>query len=586
MYVADHYSEYQILDIFTFQMASDLMNPVQCNICEKAAAKFNCNTCGDVLCATCKVHHLKSKATGDHKIVPYAEKLNPKYIAQLFCSTHRNHAPKFWCETCGVPICDACVTNEHKGHQCTNITTVLTQKRDAMVEEMKMIRDNTMGEWTEVLKQAQNVTANFIDNIGKIEKDLVTRAQEMHREVDAILLSSQKILQQMKESGLGNLKDQEKYLENRLKQLQDAVQRYEDQLCDANPHALLQFEPGTGQRKDETKYPDLKTTPVPVFTKGENNTNAMNNMFGQLSSQVIQQKSGESKEKSNSDPAATAASGQRKEPSSQPSATQRSLVLIPTPSIQSNFSVDQIFPFIACVNQGQAWVYTKGKTLQLVDRDRTVSNTINTDFPISAMTVTADGELLLSDYSNSRIRSVSRKREIRTLFRTSWMPEGLCCLQNNDIVVTFPNASKVVVYSRKGDIRQKMDHIKFRCPMRVAVNKVNQDIYICDHESNYCYSAGKVVTVGADGRLRYEYSGQGGKEFAPLDVCTDHMGHILITDYDNNRVHILDQEGQFMQYILTSQQGLDRPTTIDVDKEGYIWVGEFNRCVKVARYLQ
>ena len=34
------------------------------------------------------------------------------------------------------------------------------------------------------------------------------------------------------------------------------------------------------------------------------------------------------------------------------------------------------------------------------------------------------------------------------------------------------------------------------------------------------------------------------------------MGHILITDCKNHRVHILDQERRFIQYILTSQQGL------------------------------
>ena len=68
------------------------------------------------------------------------------------------------------------------------------------------------------------------------------------------------------------------------------------------------------------------------------------------------------------------------------------------------------------------------------------------------------------------------------------------------------------------------------------------------------------------------------------------MGHVLIADHNNHRVHILDQEGQFIQFILTSQQGLHEPITIDVDKEGYVWVGELvdinKGRVKVARYLQ
>ena len=68
------------------------------------------------------------------------------------------------------------------------------------------------------------------------------------------------------------------------------------------------------------------------------------------------------------------------------------------------------------------------------------------------------------------------------------------------------------------------------------------------------------------------------------------IGHVLITDFDNSRVHILDQEGQFIKYILASQQGLSKPITIDVNMEGYIWVGEYvdfyKGRVKVAKYLQ
>ena len=565
------------MNISLFQMASDLMNPVQCNICENASAKFNCNTCGDVLCAICKTYHLKSKGTRDHKVVPYAEKLNPKYIAQLFCSTHRHHAPKFWCDTCGVPICDSCVTNEHRGHQCNNITDVLTEKRDAMLAEMKMIRDTTMAEWKEVLKQAQTITTEYIENIDKIDKELVARAQEMHREVDIILLRRQQTLKEIKESGLGKLQDQEKYIRERLQQLQEDVQRYEDQLVDSDPNALLQFQQGMEHSKDEQKSFSLETISLPIFTKGQGDNSEIQNMFGQLSTQVIPKKSREIPYKySDTELALSELTN---------SATKRSL--IQKPYVQSQFSADQIFPYIACVNQGQAWVYTQDVTLQLMDRDGTVQDTIKTNFDIDDMAVTSDGDILLADLRNKCIKSVSGKKTISTLFNTSGRPYSLCCLHNNNIVVTFCRESKVIMYSRSGEIIQAFnDHIKFRYPMSVAVNKVNQNIYVCDHEENCINSTGKVMTIGTDGQLLYEYSGQDSKNFYPVKICTDLIGHIFITDLNNHCIHILDQEGKFVQYVLTSEQGLNEPTIIDVDSEGYVWVAEFyNRCVKVASYL-
>ena len=194
-------------------MASDLMNPAQCNICEATAAKFNCNTCGDALCATCKGYHLKSKGTKHHKIVPYAEKLNPKYLAALLCPNHKTPGPKFWCNTCELPICDSCITsNEHQGHQYSDITTTLSERRDAMLVDMKTLRDQTVGEWEGVLKQAKKMKTKYQSDIDGIGKELIARAKVMHKQVDNILVTSQKTLQQIKRFGLAKLQQQENYL--------------------------------------------------------------------------------------------------------------------------------------------------------------------------------------------------------------------------------------------------------------------------------------------------------------------------------------------------------------------------------------
>ena len=593
-----------------FQMATALLSTVLCNKCDNHAAKFHCNTCGDALCATCKENHLASKGTRHHVIVSYAKKLDPKYLIGLICHTHNTSDPELWCDTCGVPICFTCITEKHRGHEVSKITSVLSQKRDAMLEEVKSFRDKTVEKWSEVLQQAQNITSNYQAKIDEIDKDLQTRAQEMHRQVDAILSHSQRALQQMKISGLDKLQKQEKYIGDRLQQLREDVTKYEDQLTGADQNAVLQFKPGKIPCKEEP--PSLEAAAsIPAFAKGENDAYAMQKIFGELSNEDKDTLKKSPQSLSSTQLEATSDSresktkldsGETMMPLS-PSSTRSSAMkksLDPNPSVQSDFYVNIHLPHIACVRQELAWVKTEEKKLkkvsaspnwtsrstvkvQLVDRNGTVRDTINTDFDINGMTVTADGELLMTDGRNKCIRSVS----ISTLFNTSWKPYGLCCLHNKDIVVTFRDDCKVVVYSRNGEIRQKMDHIKFRHPMSVAVNKVNQDIYVCDHKENNRYSAGKVVTIAADGQLRYEYAGQGGKEFAPVDVCTDEMGHVLITDLNNHRVHILDQEGQFIQYILTSQQGLNYPTTIDVNQEGYVWVGEyFNECVKVTRYLQ
>ena len=233
---------------------------------------------------------------------------------------------------------------------------------------------------------------------------------------------------------------------------------------------------------------------------------------------------------------------------------------------------------------------TANQTIQLMDREGLVKDKINIDFPFGDFVATSDGDLLFADFKNNSIKSISKEKQISPLLTVNMTPSSLCCLHNDIIVVAFCRDSKVIVYNRNGEIRENLDHIKFRFPMRVATNKVNQDIYICDHERNGYETAGKVIVVGANGKSRYEYSGQGDGNFTPVEVCTDAMGRVLITDVGNGRVHILDRDGQFIQYILTSEQGLGQPNAIDVDTEGFVWIGGYvdinNGRMKVARYLQ
>ena len=310
-------------------MASDLMKPVPCDICEKTAAKYHCNNCGDALCPTCKAHHLKSRGTKHHKIVPYAEKLNPKYLAGLLCPKHQTHAPKFGCKTCAVPICDSCViTNEHGGHQFGDITAILSEKRDEMITEMKMLRDTMIGKWEKVLKKAQGITTDFLCSIDQVEKELVSRAKEMHREVEAILSKSKRDLQKIKTVGLAKLRSQEKFLEDRLHQLKIDVEQYEDQLRDADQNALIQFKKSDSHRNNKIKPPALEKAPKPVFVKEQNDTDAMQKIFGQLSTQAIQHKSKEVDKKSPHEP------GPEPAGTSNPKKTTVPSCLIPNPSVQ------------------------------------------------------------------------------------------------------------------------------------------------------------------------------------------------------------------------------------------------------------
>ena len=265
-------------------MAAAVLSVIPCDTCigdKPSPAKFHCNTCGDGLCATCKIRHLKSKGTKHHIIVPYAQKLDPKHVTGLVCHVHHASA-EVWCETCGVQVCISCITKEHLGHMFSNLTSKLSKQRDDMLSELKVLRDTTLTIWEDALKQAEEIAASYTNGVEMVDSELVARAKEIHNFVDNILSKRRRFLKQSTASRISKLKHQEKYLAKRVRGLKDIVQLLEDQLMHTNPNVLLQFKPGTIKYDDRPELNISDTDVLLVFTKGDNDINFLDELFGKI----------------------------------------------------------------------------------------------------------------------------------------------------------------------------------------------------------------------------------------------------------------------------------------------------------------
>ena len=95
-----------------------------------------------------------------------------------------------------------------------------------------------------------------------------------------------------------------------------------------------------------------------------------------------------------------------------------------------------------------------------------------------------------------------------------------------------------------------------------------------------------VVVVKKSGQLRFSYTGQE-KWFRPYGICTDVLGHILVCDRVSETVHLLDQDGGFLSFLLSHKQRIMSPRGLCLDNENNLYVGQFFRStVKVYKYLQ
>lgn len=100
------------------------------------------------------------------------------------------------------------------------------------------------------------------------------------------------------------------------------------------------------------------------------------------------------------------------------------------------------------------------------------------------------------------------------------------------------------------------------------------------------WGAKAVVVVNETGKHRSNYPRKhptDNEEFDPYGITTDSQSRILIADSFHNRIHIIDQNGQFL--CLIDNCDLKRPVDLCVDTKGNIFVAaRFTGRLKKIQY--
>lgn len=87
---------------------------------------------------------------------------------------------------------------------------------------------------------------------------------------------------------------------------------------------------------------------------------------------------------------------------------------------------------------------------------------------------------------------------------------------------------------------------KVEFALRISLNFKN--LGVCVVNETVC----AVIVVNQAGKLRFKYTvppSPTKEPFHTIGVCTDSHSRILISDNANGCIHILDQNGQFLQFI-------------------------------------
>ncbi|KAL4239050.1 hypothetical protein ACF0H5_003753 [Mactra antiquata] len=260
---------------------------------------------------------------------------------------------------------------------------------------------------------------------------------------------------------------------------------------------------------------------------------------------------------------------------------------------------------IAPVEEDQAWVCCGwgSRNLTLYDKNGLRKKTATLDIQINDAATFNDGKdeiVLVSSYREKSIKRLNPD-SLRTsdFAYISLFPGGLCSDRRSGLYVcfrdsyqrqaTFGSRRMVAKLSKHGEIVATMEKGEdqtnlFGYPFRIAVN-VNGDVCVSD----YGDGTRGVTVLHKDGRVKCWYKGPpggapNGQPFLPHGIVCDSEGHILVSDWNNDCIHVLDREGNFLLTLVGKKDGLEGPNAIGIDKRGYLWVGDSHGVVRIFKY--
>nr|XP_022337263.1 uncharacterized protein LOC111133295 [Crassostrea virginica] len=286
--------------------------------------------------------------------------------------------------------------------------------------------------------------------------------------------------------------------------------------------------------------------------------------------------------------------------------TELLLTLMSSPVLQKSLSVTGVkyCEHISCVTPDRVWVSDRNNLI-LTDTAtckqlHSVKDSLHSLTGIHTMN--CDSELIYIDKDKNTNKLSSDTKTTTTLIKhtdTTWRPRCVYCSPSSgDLLVamyrydedTDTHTGKVMRYDNTGKHKQTIPHNDntphdlYWLPGYTTENN-NGDVLVSD------WFRGAVVVTSGEGVHRFSYTGPppSGSRLDPWGICTDVMSHILVSDLITHTVQMLDRDGQFLSYLLTTPSpGIrDSPFSLSYDVTNHVlYVGSrYNNTLSVYRYI-
>ena len=189
------------------------------------------------------------------------------------------------------------------------------------------------------------------------------------------------------------------------------------------------------------------------------------------------------------------------------------------------------------------------------------------------------------------IGELKNKAKVIATIPTDYQPLlGVACVGETDVWI-YGNKQTIARIDLNETVKDTVITTGlYKPPRGVALTRQGKLIFSDDSSKTVnIVRDGKSETLVVDktGRVQFRYNGTPANRkavFNPRGIVTDALNQIIVADYNNKCVHIIDQNGQFA--ICVDNCGLEKPYGLSVDSRGRLWVGCESGKIAVIEYLK